>query len=173
MLVAGLVFAHAATAQSQAGKVSGTLTVDGKKIALQHIVAVTYDTPSQGRLISVLLSDRQADAKKFQEYTRIGPGERYVAGIIRGAWVAMHGEGDLSGFTFTMAADKRLMLNDVLVGGRNGFFGLLDDALVFEATAVAPRLAGRIRTKEPVHDNGSNKVSLDATFDAPVTLIGK
>jgi hypothetical protein len=158
---------------AQAGKVSGTLAVDGKKVPVQHIAAVTYDTPSQGRLISVLLSDKPPDAKTFNEYTRIGPGERYVAGIIRGAWVAMHMDNELSGFTFTIDAQKRLMLNDFLVGGKGKVFGVTDDAYVLEVTATSPRLVGRLRTKDAVYDTGSGKVSLDVTFDTPVTVIGK
>src|SRR4029450_9927463 len=87
-----------------AGRVSGTLVVNGTKVAVQHITAVTYDTPSPGRLIRVLVSDKPADPKTFQEYTRIGPGEQVVAGLVTGAWVAMHAEDKaFSGFSFTAA----------------------------------------------------------------------
>ena len=79
-------------AADQPGKVSGTLVVNGTKVPVRHITAVTYDTPFPGRLISVLVSDKPVDPKTFQEYTRIGPGEKYVAGLVTGAWVTMHAD---------------------------------------------------------------------------------
>ena len=57
-----LMAALGSTLAAQAGKVSGTLVVNAKKFALQHISAVSYDT-AQGRMISVLLSDKPADPK--------------------------------------------------------------------------------------------------------------
>jgi hypothetical protein len=159
---------------AQGGKVSGTFTVNGKKIPVQHVSAVTYDTPSQGRLLSVLVSDKPVDPKKFQEYTRIGPGEQYVPGLVTGAWVTMHDDDkSLSGFDFTFDAKGRLMLNDVLVGGRNNNFSILEDYLVLELSSVTPKLAGRLRTKEAVADLGSQKVGIDVTFEAPVVQVGK
>jgi len=65
------------------------------------------------------------------------------------------------------------MLNDVLVGDRNDNFSILDDALVLELTSTTPRVAGRIRTKDPIADLGSQKVALDLTFDAPIVVLGK
>ena len=90
---AGMVTLWAiALIEAQAGQVSGTFTVNGKPVKLTNISAVTYDTASQGRMLSVLASDKPADSKTFQEYTRIGPGEKYVAGMITGAWVTMHAD---------------------------------------------------------------------------------
>lgn len=162
--------AAAATAADQPGKVSGTLVVNGTTLPVQHITAVAYDTPSPGRLISVLVSDKPADPKAFQEYTRIGPGEKYVAGIVTGAWVAMHAEDKaLSGFSFTLDKDNRVILDDVLVGAtRDDNFSILEDYLVVEVTARTPRLVGRIRTKEPTVELNTEKVGIDLTFDAPV-----
>ena len=160
--------------QAQAGKVSGTFVVNGKKVPVQHISAVTYDTASQGRPVSVLISDKPVDPKKFQEYTRIGPGERYVPGLITGAWVSMHVDDKaFSGFQFTIDAKGRIMLTDVLVGTRDDNFSILEDYLALELTSTSPRVAGRIRTKDPIADLGSQKVGLDFTFDAPVSVVGK
>ena len=78
-----------AVIEAQAGQVSGTFAVNGTPMKLTSLSAVTYDTASQGRMVSVLASEKPADAKKFQEYTRIGPGEKYVPGLITGAWVAL------------------------------------------------------------------------------------
>jgi hypothetical protein len=173
-LLAGLC-AAAATAGEAPGKVSGTLVVNGTTVPVQHITAVTYDTPSPGRLISVLVSDNAVDPKAFQEYTRIGPGERIVAGIVTGAWVTMHAEDKaLSGFSFTLDKDNRVILDEVLVGkSRDDNFGILDDYLVVEVTSTTPRLVGRIRTKEPMIELNTEKVGLDLTFDVPVAELGK
>lgn len=158
----------------QAGKVSGTLVVNGKKIPVQHISAVTYDTASQGRMVSVLVSDKPADPAKFREYTRIGPGERYVPGMITGAWVTMHVDDKaFSGFQFTIDPKQRLLLNDVLVGTRNDNFSILDDYLVLELKTLTPRVTGRLRTKDAIVDLGSQKVGIDLTFDAPLSEVGK
>jgi hypothetical protein len=161
-------------ALGQSGKVSGTLIVNGTKVAVQHITAVTYDTPSPGRLISVLVSDKPADPKAFQEYTRIGPGEKYVAGIVTGAWVAMHAEDkSFQGFSFTLDSQKRVILDDVLVGTREQNFSILDDYLIIEITATTPRLVGRIRTKEPMLALNTEKVGIDLAFDVPVAEVGR
>ena len=160
--------------EAQSGKVSGTLLVNGKKIAVQHVTAVTYDTPSPGRLVSVLVSDKPADPKTFREYTRIGPGERYVAGMITGAWVAMHTDDKMfSGFSFTIDTKRQIILNDVLVGSRDDNFSILEDYLVVELTSLTPRVIGRVRTKEPVVELNTEKIGIDLTFDAPVVEVGK
>ena len=157
---------------AQPAKVVGSLIVDTTRIPLQHVMAVSYETPSQGRLISVLVSDRPVNPKTFQDYTRIGPGERYVAGIVTSAWVTMHNDKELSAFSFTIRPDRTLMLNDVLVGGDDGRFGLLDNYLVVELTSNGARISGRLRTTEPIVD-ATQKVGLDVTFDAAVTPLVK
>lgn len=171
---AGMMIGATAMA-GDAGRVSGTLVVNGTKVAVQHITAVTYDTPSPGRLISVLVSDKPADPKTFQEYTRIGSGEQIVAGLVTGAWVAMHAEDKaFSGFSFTLDKQNRVILDDVLVGtSRDANFSILEDYLVVEVTSTAPRLAGRIRTKEPTIELSTEKVGIDLTFDVPVAELGK
>jgi hypothetical protein len=176
MIVALSGIAVGATAMAaDAGRVSGTLTVNGTKVPVQHITAVTYDTPSPGRLISVLVSDKPADPKAFQEYTRIGPGEKVVAGIVTGAWTTMHAEDKaLSGFSFTLDKENRVILDDVLVGAsRDDNFSILEDYLVVEVTARTPRLVGRIRTKTPMVELNTEKVGIDLTFDVPVEALGK
>ncbi|HEU4695006.1 MAG TPA: hypothetical protein VFS23_41855 [Vicinamibacterales bacterium] len=158
--------------EAQAGQVSGTFTVNGKPVKLTNISAVTYDTASQGRMVSVLASDKPADPKTFQEYTRIGAGEKYVPGMITGAWVTMHADDKaFSGFQFTFNSEQKLILNDVMVGTRDQNFGIVDDYLVLELKSVTPRLVGRIRTKDPVVDLGSQKVGIDLTFDAAVSEV--
>ena len=172
--VALLALTVPAGTQAPSGKVSGTLLVNGKKVPIQHIAAVTYDTPSPGRLVSVLVSDKPMDPKLFREYTRIGPGERYVAGMITGAWVTMHVDDKaFSGFQFTFEPKGRLILNDVMVGTRDENFSILEDYLVLELKSGPPRLAGRLRTKEAIVDLGSQKVGIDLTFEAPVSEVGK
>jgi hypothetical protein len=175
MVMVAALCGASATAADQPGKVSGSLVVNGTTVPVQHITAVAYDTPSPGRLISVLVSDKPADPEVFQQYTRIGPGERIVAGIVTGAWVAMHAEDKvLSGFSFTLDDQNRVILDDVLVGAsREDNFGILDEYLVVEVTSRTPRLAGRIRTKEPMMELNTEKVGLDLTFDVPVAELGK
>jgi hypothetical protein len=172
-LLLGLTFIVVASLEAQSGKVSGTLVVNGKKLAVQEITAVTYDTPSPGRLVSVLVSDKPPNPKTFQEYTRIGPGERYVAGMITGAWVTMHIDKEFSGFQFTFDEKRNLILNDVMIGARDDNFSILEDELILELTSVTPRAVGRLRTKQPIVDLGSQKVGIDLTFDVPVTAVGK
>lgn len=162
------------TIETQSGKASGTLVVNGKKVPIQHAYAVAYDTPNLGRVVSVLLSDKPMNPKLFQEYTRIGPGERFVPGIISGAWVTMHVDDKaFSGFHFTINAKGQAMLGEVLIGSRDDNFGVMDDVLVLEAKSLAPQVSGRIRTKDAVADLGSTKVGIDLTFDTPVVTIGK
>ena len=133
-LSAFVVFALCSSSSlyAQPAKVAGTLTVNATKIPLQHILAVSYETPSQGRVISVLVSDKPVNPKTFQEYTRIGPGEKYVPGMVTGAWVTMHNDKELSGFSFTLRADRTLMLSDVLVGGDANRFGLTNEYPVLD-----------------------------------------
>lgn len=97
-----------------------------------------------------------------------------MPGLVTGAWVTMHVDDKaLSGFHFTIDAKDSVRLAEVLVGSRDDNFGVLDDALVFEATSREPRLAGRIRTKDPIADLGSAKMGIDITFDAAVVPLGK
>ena len=174
-IASGVALLGASPAGADSGKVSGTLIVNGTKVPVKHIMAVTYDTPSPGRLISAMVSDKPVDPKMFAEYTRIGPGEKYVAGMVTGAWVTLHAEDKvLSGFTFTLDKDNRVILDEVLVGKtREDNFGILEDYLVVEVTSTTPRLVGRIRTKEPVIELNTEKVGLDLTFDVPVAPLGK
>jgi len=164
----------ATTIETQSGKASGTLVVNGKKVPIQHAYAVAYDTPNLGRVVSVLLTDKPMNPKIFEEYTRIGPGERYVPGIISGAWVTMHVDDKaFSGFHFTIDAKRQAILGEVMIGSRDDNFGVMDDVLVLEAKSLTPQVAGRIRTKDAVADLGSTKVGIDLTFDAPVVKVGK
>ena len=64
-----------------------------------------------------------------------------------------------------------MILNDVIVGARDQNFGIIEDYLALELKSVTPRIVGRIRTKEPVVDLGSQKVGIDLTFDAPVSEV--
>ena len=167
----GLSLSSAALVHAQAAKVTGTIVVDATKITPEAVSAVGYKAPN-GQLISVLISDKAADRKAFLEATKVGPGEALVSGIFEGAWKSLHMEKALSGFVFTINSDRRLMTNEFLVGGDNAF-SIFDEDLVMELTSTTPRLAGRIRTKEPTLDVGTHKIQLDVTFDVPVGEPGK
>ena len=151
---------------AQAGKAAGKITVDGATVTIAAASAVGY-TSTGGQLVSVLLSDKPADASTFAEDTR-GAGPDFVPGIFSGAWKSQHFGKRYSGFTFTVTADGNLMLDEILVGGKNETFSLGSDQYVLELTSKSPRLAGRIRTKTPVVDVG-RKVGVDVTFDVPVS----
>jgi len=173
-LLLGLALLAVTTTETQSGKASGTLVVNGKKVPIQHAYAVAYDTPNLGRIVSVLLSDKPMNPKTFQEYTRIGPGERYVPGLVSGAWVTMHVDDKaFSGFLFSVNAKGEATLGEVLVGSRDDNFSVMDDVLVFEPTSKAPQIAGRIRTKDATADLGSVKLGIDLKFEAPVVALGK
>ena len=69
-------------AQTQSGKVSGTLTVNGKKLQIRHVSAVTYDTPNMGRVVSVLLSDNPVDPAVHHVHVHMkSGGSEEVSGI--------------------------------------------------------------------------------------------
>ena len=166
-----LVVATGLAAQAPAS-VTGSITVDKTKVMVKSGSAVSYPGAT-GQFVSVLLSDKPMDAKTFKEYTRIGPGERYVPGTFEGAWASMHTEKQGSGFTFSMDAKQQLLTNQILIGGQDGMFTLASDDLVLEIKSVSPRLTGRIRSREAVLDLGAHKVSLDMTFDLAMDAAGK
>jgi hypothetical protein len=172
LLFVALFMSAAPLLHGQAAKVTGTVAVDKTKITPQSVSAVSYKAPN-GALISVLFSDKPPDAKEFQQLTRVGPGEPLVAGLVEGAWKGFHIEKRLSGFSFTITSDRRIMSNEFLIGGRNNTFSVSDDELILELTSTAPRLAGRVRTKAAVLELGGHKTSLDVSFDVPVVAIGK
>ena len=171
LLITSIALA-AALVSAQASKVSGTITVDAKKIPAQAVSAVGYKAPN-GQLISVLVSDKPANHKEFLELTRVGAGEPLVAATFEGAWKSMHFENALSGFVFTVTADRRLMTNEFLVGGNGNTFSIPNDDLVLELTSTTPRLTGRIRTTQPILEMAGQKMGLDVTFDVPVGAPGK
>ena len=72
------------------------------------------------------------------------------------------------GFTFTINAEKKVIGEEFLVGGRNNTFSLGSDEYVVEVKSTSPRLVGSIRTKTPIVDTGSTKAGLEATFDLAV-----
>ena len=166
-----LVVGTALAAQAPASA-TGSVTVDKTKVMVKSGAAVSY-AGGTGKFVSVLLADKAGDPKLFKEYTRIGPGERYVPGTFEGAWASMHMEKELTGFTFSIDAKHQILTNQILMGGQDGMFSLSSDDLVLEITSASPRLAGRIRSREAVLDLGAHKVSLDMTFDLPVTEAGK
>lgn len=152
---------------AQPAKVSGTIIVNATKVTPKTGAAIGFKAPN-GQLISVLISDKPADRKEFLERTKVGAGEPLVSGILEGAWKSLHMEKALSGFVFTISSDRRILSNEFLVGGGDNAFSIDTADLVLDLTSVAPRLAGRIRTKEATLDLGSLKAGLDLTFDLPV-----
>ena len=164
--VLALAIAHVAPGVSaQAGKASGKVSVDANTVAITTVSAVGYKS-SLGQLVSVLLSDKPADDKAFAADTREAAPD-FVPGIFSGAWKSQHFTKRFSGLTFTVNSDGRILDEELLVGGKNQTFSIGSDEYVLELTSKSPRIAGRIRTKTPVVDVG-HKVSVDATFDAPV-----
>jgi hypothetical protein len=123
--------------------VSGTITVDATTVKAQAISAVAYEG-TMGSLVSVLVSDKTADHKEFLDRTRVGPGEPLVPGIFEGAWKSLFMEQALSG-----------------------------DDLKLDLKSKAPRFAGTLRTAQPTIDNGAHKITIDLTFDVPVSPPGK
>ncbi|MBC7790029.1 MAG: hypothetical protein H7Z74_08785 [Anaerolineae bacterium] len=173
MRLAGLALCIATNLPAQTpASVTGTLISNDVEVTLKSASAVSYPGGT-GRFVSVLLSDKAANTKAFAEYTRIGAGERYVPGTFEGAWASLHMEKGFSGFTFSIDTDRRILTNQILVGGQDKIFSISPDDLVLEVKSIAPRLTGRIRSKEAVLDLGEYKMSLDATFDVAVAEAGK
>ena len=154
---------------AQADMVMGTATSGATKVVMTSGMAVSYTAPN-GRLISVLLSDKPADKKEFATDTKTGPGEPLMSGIFEGAWKSQHIGGKLSGFVFTLNADKKVIGEEFLVGGRNNTFSIGDEYVV-EVKSTSPRLVGSIKTKTPVVDLGTTKAGLEATFDLAVEAL--
>jgi len=168
----GLAVAIAAVALTpvmwaQADTVQGTATVGTTKVTLTSGMAVSYTAPN-GRLISVVLSDKPVDRQAFAADTKTGAGEPLVAGLFEGAWKSQHLGKTLSGFTFSIGAKANIISEEFLVGGRNNTFSLGGDEYVVLVKSTSPRLVGRIRTKTPTVDAGGRKAGLDATFDLAV-----
>ena len=107
----------------QADTVQGTVTVGAAKVVVNSGMAVSYTAPN-GRLVSVLLSDKPADRKAFAADTKTGPGEPLMSGLFEGAWKSQHIGGKLSGLTFTFGAEAKLIGEEFLVGGKNNTFSL-------------------------------------------------
>ena len=166
-----IVVAATPALRGQGGTAKGTVMVDTEKVALTTATAAGYRA-TNGQVIAILLSDKPPDAKSFAEDTRIGTGESYVPGIISGAWKSQHFTKHFSGFTFTFNDAGRIIDEEILLGGKNKTFSLGGDEYVLELTSKGPKVAGRIHTKTPVVDVGK-KVSLDVTFEAPLTMVGK
>ena len=157
----------------QAGKASGTISLGSTKIPPQAVTAVEYTAP-QGRVISVLISDRPPDAKQFIERTKVGPAELLNTGLIEGAWKGLHFENQLSGFTFSFSAKRQIQSNEFLIGGKNKTFSVADEDLGLELASMSPRVVGRIRLKSAAPPRvGNQTVALDLVFEAPVTSLGK
>ena len=152
---------------AQGDTVQGVATVGKDKVTLSEGMAVAYKAPN-GDLISVLLSDKAADAKEFATDTRTGPGEAPVLGLFQGAWKSQHIGKKLSGVTFTIGPDG-LMDEEFLVGGRNNTFSIGSDNYVLAVKSRSPRLVGTIKTKAPAVEAGSKSAGLDAMFDLAVT----
>ena len=86
-----------------------------------------------------------------------------MAGLITGAWVTMHTDDKaFSGFSFTIDAKRRIILNDVLVGARDDNFSFSEDYLVVELTSLTPRVTGRVRTKEAVVTLNTEKIGMES-----------
>ncbi len=167
LTLAGVV-AGTLALSGQAAVVKGTVTVGATKVMLANATAVSYKAPN-GQLVSVLLSDKPADAKEFATDTKTGPGEPLMAGLFEGAWKSQHGEKKFSGFMFTIGPKGNVMTDEFLVGGQNNTFSIGSDEYVIAIKSTSPRLVGTIKTKTPMVDAGSKKAGLDATFDVAVT----
>jgi hypothetical protein len=162
----------AAPLVAQSPAVTGTINVDATTIPAQSISAIAYEGTA-GPLVSVLVSDKPADKKKFLELTRVGAGEPLVPGIFEGAWGSLHMEKALSGMSFTVNADGKLLTNVFLVGGPDDAFSIFGDELVVELESTSPRFTGTLRTSEPAVDVGEHTVGVDLTFDVAVSEPGE
>jgi hypothetical protein len=166
LVCAGLVAATLAL-PAQGDTVQGIATVGETNVALSHGMAVAYKAPN-GQLVSVLLSDKPADAKAFAEDTKTGPGEPLVAGRFLGAWLDQHVDKKFSGVSFTIGPNG-LMLDHFLIGGQDDLFGLGEYQYTLTLKSRAPRLVGTLKTKVPAVDLGNGRsAGLDAMFDLAV-----
>jgi hypothetical protein len=165
------LLAYAGTPQTStnADKVTGTMTLDKNRIPLQHVYAYGYAglEPSK-KNISLLFSDRPMNEKIFRERVLVGPGEPLVSGLVEGAWKSMHFEKMFQGFVITINSEKRIIGNEVLVGGNNATFSLSSSDFVFEPKTFDTRISGRIRTATETMEAGDHVFGLDVSFDARV-----
>ena len=153
---------------AQGDTVQGIATVGKDKVTLSEGRAVAYKAPN-GDLISVLLSDKPADAREFATDTKTGASEPLVSGLFQGAWKSQHLAKKFSGVTFTIGPNG-LMDEEFLFGGRNNTFSVGSDEYLLTVKSRSPRLVGTIKTKAPAVDLGNGKsAGLDAMFDLAVT----
>ena len=144
LMCAGLM-AATVLLPAQGDKVQGTVTVGKTEVKLTNGMAVAYKSPL-GQLISVVLSDRPANAKVFAGDTRTGPGEPLVPGVFEGAWKSQHFDKTFSGFTFTIGPNG-VISDEFLVGGRDNAFVIGSDEFVLDVKSRSPRLVGTLKTK--------------------------
>jgi hypothetical protein len=172
-LVGAALLAATLSLPAQGDTVQGLLSIGKPKVpmtkmTLAYGMAVAYQAP-QGQLISVVLADKAIDAKEFATDTKTGPGEALVPGLFQGAWKSQHIGKKFSGVTFTIGPNG-LLDEEFLVGGRNEAFSIGSDNYVLTLKSRSPRLAGTIKTKDPVIELGGDKnAGLDALFDLAVT----
>jgi len=139
-----------------------------QKTTLTTSTAFSYaSTTEPGRNISVLISDKAPQNRVFRERMIFGPGEKLVPGLFEGAWKSMHFEKAFEGLSVTFGPDKRLLTNEVLVGGLNKTFSLSSYDLTLDLKEFGPRISGSIRTSSPVEAGGLT-CAFDVTFDAAV-----
>jgi hypothetical protein len=170
-LLAFAATALAAPPEPARGTVTGTLTIDGKKIPLKHAAAYTYDsTMAPGKKnVSLLLSDRPVAEKAFKENFVWRSGEPLVPGLFEGAWKSLHMEKALDGVAITFGPEGKVMMLSVLVGGQEKMFDMMGSDFGAELKSTGPRLVGKVRTTTDPVDTGSQKVGLQASFDVPAT----
>lgn len=170
-LLAFAVTALAAPPEPAKGSVTGTVTIDGKKIPLKHAAAYTYDsTMAPGKKnVSLLLSDRPVSEKAFKENFVWRSGEPLVPGLFEGAWKSLHMEKALDGVAITFGPDGKVMMLAVLAGGQDKMFDMMGSDFVAEVKSAGPRLVGKVRTATDPVDTGAQKVGLQTTFDVPAT----
>lgn len=155
---------------SSADKVTGTMIIGKNPISFKHVYAYRYPglDPTK-KNISFLFSDRPMNEKIFRESLPAGPGEPLVPGLLEGAWKSMHFEKMFEGLAITINADKKILTNEVLVGGPDKAFSISSSDLLFEPKTFDSRITGRIRTATETVDLGAGNVfGLDVSFDAGV-----
>jgi hypothetical protein len=130
------------------------VTVAKTKVTIASAMAVGYKAPN-GQLITVLLSDKPANAKESATDTRIGAGESFF----EGAWKSQHAGKRLAGFMFTIGPKGTLMTEEFLVGGQNNTFMIGSAEYVLDLKSTSPSARSRRRSRRLTSGAGARPAS--------------
>lgn len=154
-----LVLLVAATALADSGKVTGSITANGKTTALKYAVAVPKEDPfdKKKKATWVLVSDQEVPAAAIADEFE---------------FMRWYDKANLHGFAVLINAEKSVVSGNIYDPGlkHNGFSAVGSQKV--ELTAMTPsHIAGKVSL--PPDEFFGDKYQYTATFDLPVAAVKK